>query len=37
MRLEKQELTPDANQAQLKELAQELKAKLDPVLWEKQK
>lgn len=35
MKLEKQELTADANRAQLKDLAQELKTKLDPVLWEK--
>ena len=37
MKLEKQELTAEANSAQLKELTQELKAKLDPILWEKTK
>jgi predicted DNA-binding mobile mystery protein A len=35
MKLEKQELTAEANNAQLKNLTQELKAKLDPTLWEK--
>lgn len=35
MRLEKQEITPASKQAQLKDLIQELKTKLDPLLWEK--
>lgn len=37
MKLEKQGLTAEANNAQLKDLAQELKTKLDPLLWEKPK
>lgn len=35
MKLEKQEVGTQASQAQLAELAQELKSKLDPTLWEK--
>ena len=35
MKLEKQEVNSKASRAQLKELAQSLKARLDPALWEK--
>lgn len=37
MRLEKQELTPNKNKLQIKDLTLELKSKLDPLLWEKSK
>ncbi|MBU6155276.1 MAG: mobile mystery protein A [Bdellovibrionales bacterium] len=35
MRLEKQEVSPEALENQIQELASELKARLDPALWEK--